>query len=357
MHDLLIGMAYRYNWYDDNTPATRDFGSMQNEPSITHLPGLFIQDEVTLNEQNKLLLGMRYDFNSLHGNILSPRVNYKWSSDDKKNILRISAGNGYRVANVFTEDHAALTGARQVIFDGELLPETSWNANINAVKKIFTAGNTFIDLDASVWYTYFTNRIVPDYETDPNEIIYSNLNGHSVSKGVSLNTDIAWGNGLKTIAGFTIMDVSLHENGETVRQLLTERVTGTWTIGYNFPAAKMSFDYTGNLYGPMRLPLLGALDNRPEYSSWYSIQNLQATKHLNGGWQLYGGIKNLLNFTPPAYSIARSFDPFDKNVVFDENGQVVPTDDNPNALTFDPSYVFAPNQGIRFFMGLRYLIE
>ncbi len=357
LHDLLAGVAYRYTFYDDNTPATSEFGSGENKASVTHLPGLFLQDEITISGQSKLLLGMRYDFNSLHGAILSPRVNYKWSSLNKKNVVRLSAGNGYRVANVFTEDHAALTGARQVIFHGELEPETSWNANINLVKKILTGNNTYIDLDGTVWYTYFTNRIIPDYETNPNQIIYSNLDGYSVSKGVSLNADVAWNNGLKTIAGVTVMDVSLHEKNETIRQLLTERVTGTWTIGYNLSALQLSVDYTGNLYGPMRLPLLGALDNRPEYSSWYSIQNIQATKHLNGGWQLYGGVKNLLNFTPPAFSIARAFDPFDKDVVFDANGQVVPTDDNPNALTFDPSYVFAPNQGIRLFFGVRYSIN
>ena len=355
--DLLFGAAYRYTWYDDNTAVTSGFDDTVNQPSVTHLPGLFLQNELTFNARNKLLLGMRYDYNSLHGGIFSPRINYKWSTADKKNIVRLSAGNGYRVANVFTEDHAALTGARQVIFEGELLPETSWNGNLNVVKKILTAGNTFIDLDASLWYTFFTNRIVPDYETNPNQIIYSNLDGFAVSKGVSLNTDIAWENGLKTIAGLTLMEVTLNEEGEEVRQLLTERVTGTWTVGYNFTGIKLSVDYTGNVYGPMRLPLLGDLDNRPAYSSWFSIQNIQATRFLNGGWQLYGGIKNLLNFTPPEYSIARSFDPFDKNVQFDANGQVIPTADNPYALTFDPTYVFAPNQGIRLFLGMRYILD
>ncbi|MCB0852650.1 MAG: TonB-dependent receptor, partial [Bacteroidetes bacterium] len=157
-HDLLVGSAYRYTYYDDNTTATDDIATGENSPSITHLPGLFAQDEIVLNEQNKLLLGIRYDYNSHHGNIFSPRINYKWSSRDKNNILRLSAGNGYRVANVFTEDHATLTGARTVVFDGELLPERSWNANLNFVKKIFTSDNTYIGLDATAFYTYFHNR-------------------------------------------------------------------------------------------------------------------------------------------------------------------------------------------------------
>ena len=152
------------------------------------------------------------------------------------------------------------------------------------------------------------------------------------------------------------MDVSVEENDEKYRQILTERFQGVWNVGYTFYSSGISLDYTGNLYGPMRLPLLGELDDRPEYSPWWSIQNIQITKNF-GLWEVYGGIKNLLNFTPPANSIARSFDPFDRDVVFDDNGQAVPSPDNPNALTFDPSYVYAPNQGRRGFIGLRYTLR
>jgi outer membrane receptor for ferrienterochelin and colicins len=356
-HDMLLGSSYRYTYYDDNTPATFNAIADTNQASIIHLPGLFIQDEISLNEFNKVLLGVRYDYNSLHGNIFTPRINYKWNTANKKNVLRISAGNGYRVANVFTEDHAALTGARTVEFQGELDPETSWNANVNFVKRIYTKGNGVIGIDATAFYTYFTNRILPDYESDPNKIIYGNLEGYSVSKGVSLNTDLALTNGFKALAGVTIMDVSVTENGERFRQLLTESVQGVWSVGYTFKQIGLSADYTGNLYGPMRLPLLGKLDDRAEYSPWWSIQNIQLTKTFGNQWELYGGVKNLLNFTPPANSIARAFDPFDENVVFDANGQVIPTANNPNALTFDPTYVYAANQGIRGFLGFRYTLN
>ena len=161
-HNFLLGIAYRYTFYDDNTFATIDENGIKNKPSKTHLPGIFLQDEINLNKQNKLLLGARWDYNSIHGNIFSPRINYKWNSKDKSDIFRVSIGNGLRVANVFTEDHAALTGAREVEFRGQLKPETSWNTNINYVKKINTE-NIFITFDTSIFYTYFNNRILPDY--------------------------------------------------------------------------------------------------------------------------------------------------------------------------------------------------
>ena len=153
------------------------------------------------------------------------------------------------------------------------------------------------------------------------------------------------------------MDVSVKENGVRFRQVLTESFQSTWGISYELTSIGLGIDYTGNLFGPMRLPLLGKLDPRPEYSHWWSIQNIQLTKTFSNQWEIYGGIKNLLDFTPNSNSIARPYDPFDQNVVFGNDGQVIPTAENPYALTFDPSYVYASNQGIRGFIGIRYTLK
>jgi outer membrane receptor for ferrienterochelin and colicins len=122
----------------------------------------------------------------------------------------------------------------------------------------------------------------------------------------------------------------------------------------------LDIDYTGNLYGPMRLPLLGELDPRQEYSPTWSIQNIQFTFNKVKNLELYAGVKNLLNWTPNKgnpFIIARANDPFDKNIQFDANGNAQVTADNPYALTFDPGYVYAPNQGIRGFFGMRYTLK
>jgi len=110
----------------------------------------------------------------------------------------------------------------------------------------------------------------------------------------------------------------------------------------------------------MRLPLLSELDPRSKFSPWWSIQNIQLVYSDKQKWEFYGGIKNLLNWTPNKnnpFIIARSNDPFDKHVKFDPSGKVIATPENPYKLTFDPNYVFGPNQGIRFFMGVRFKIS
>lgn len=360
-HDLLAGLALRYTFYDDDTPATETTHSTnpQNNPSSVYLPGVFIQDEIKLNKNNKVLLSTRYDYNSDHGDILTPRLGYKMSLPNNFDI-RLNTGTGYRIVNIFTEDHAALTGSRTVDITEEIRPETSYNANINLNKIFLTKRNGTINLDLTGFYTYFNNRIIADYDSDPNKIIYDNLEGHGVNQGVSLNATINIIRNLRVSLGATYMDMLITENGVTTQQILSENFSGTWSISAQLFKKKLVIDYTGNIYGPMRLPLAGDNDPRPEYSPTWSIQNIQFTYKHSKGLEFYGGIKNLLDWTPTKnldFLIARAHDPFDENVVFDANGNALPTTENPYGLTFDAGYAYAPNQGIRGFIGLRYYLK
>jgi len=359
-HDLLFGAALRYTMYDDNTPATALLSGL-NKADNVWLPGIFIQDEIALAEKHKLLLGMRYDYNSVHGNILTPRLAYKWVLNEN-NILRLNAGTGFRVVSLFTEEHAALTGSREVVLTEQLKPERSYNANLNFIKKMFFNSGSFISIDASAWYTHFDNQIIPDYFSNPNQIIYSNLQGYAVSRGLSANFDMNFTNGLKIIAGTSLLEVfSKNESsGNKVRPFLNEKWTGTWGISYKLENLNLGLDYTGNIYGPMLLPRLSNTDPRSGVSPVWSLQNIQFTYTGLKKIELYGGVKNLLNWTPgknEPFLIARSTDPFDKEVQTDASGNVVASPANPHALTFDPGYVYAPNQGIRGFMGVRLIIK
>lgn len=356
-HSLLAGTALRYNYYDDNTPATANTNG--NEPDEVIIPSVFLQDEIAFNKKHSLLLGGRYDYDNRHGNIFTPRAAYRFKFTEN-DIIRLNAGTGFRVVNLFTEDHAALTGSRDVIIAEELEPEESFNVNLNFLKKIYGDNGTFVSLDASVFYTYFQNVIIPDYDTNPNQIIYDNLEGKSISKGISANIDITMYNGLQFMIGGTLQNVSNTENGVTQRQILTESYSANWSVGYQIRPWDLKIDYTGNLYGPMRLPTLGESDPRRDFSPAWSIQNIQLSYDGIKNFEIYGGVKNLLDWTPNRgnpFIIARANDPFDKEVTFDANGNAVATPNNPNALTFDPSYVYGPNQGIRSFIGLRYTLN
>ncbi|CAM4312930.1 outer membrane receptor for ferrienterochelin and colicins [Pedobacter westerhofensis] len=344
-HNLLLGATYRYTWYDDNTPATSSANGLHNMPATTPLPGIFIQDEWKFSEQQTLLTGYRYDYDRYHGSIHSPRLAYKFSPNPM-NTLRASFGTGFRVVNLFTEDHAALTGARQVVIAEALKPERSYNGNLNYVKKV-PAGFGLLNLDVTGFYSYFTNKITGDFDQDPDKIIYANLNGHAISRGIAVNTEMTFNSPLRISAGLTWSDVyQLDNNGngtEKTRQLHAPKWSGNYLISYTFPG-EFVVDLTGVYTGPMRLPVQPR-DYRPEYSPWFTLANIQLTKKFDNGLEIYGGIKNILNFIPK-YALIRAFDPFDKTAADPVS--------NPNGYTFDTEYNYAPLQGIRGFAGVRY---
>ena len=344
-----LGLSYRYTGYDDNTLATL-------KKDYTHLPGVFMQNEIIKDNEKSLLIGIRYDYNSNYGNILTPRINFKKSNKEKKSTVRIGLGSGYRIVNVFTEDHAALTGARDVIFKENLSPEKSWSFNLNYVKDYYTKRGQILKVDSSIFKTLFTNRIIPDYDSNPNQIIFSNLDGTVISQGVSVDFLGTMSNVLNFQVGFTFVDTYIKENDIKSIPYLTENFSGSYKLTYYNSFTKSKFDLTGNIVGPMRLPLLSSLDPRPGFSPTFNILNLQATKKVSN-FEFFIGVKNLFDFKPPLNSIARAFDPFDKEVLFDNSGNAVVTENNPFGLTFDPTYVFYSNQGRRSFFGLRYLIN
>lgn len=345
-HDLILGLTFKKTFYDDNTPGTLGSDDVTNKPMKSPIFGAFIQDQWEINEKNTVLLGYRFDYDKIHHSIHSPRFAWKFSPNPY-HTFRFNFGTGFRVVNLFTEDHAALTGSREVVIQSQLKPEKSINGNLNYVWKI-PAGDKLINVDASVFYTYFSNKIVGDFDTDPQKIIYDNLNGYGISRGASINVDFSFSFPLSVNLGVTYLDVYQKFDGETAksRQLHAPKWSGTYSLTYKFPS-NLTIDFTGQFYGPMRLPVLPN-DYRPEYSPLYSLANIQVSKSFDSGFEVYCGVKNLFNFTPKD-PLMRPFDPFDNNV----NDPI----NNPNHYTFDTTYGYAPMQRIRGFLGVKYNLK
>jgi outer membrane receptor for ferrienterochelin and colicins len=67
-------------------------------------------------------------------------------------------------------------------------------------------------------------------------------------------------------------------------------------VSYTLPK-QFTIDFTGTFDGPRRLPIQKA-DFRPEYSPWFALANIQLTKKIRNGLEIYGGAKNIFNFVP-----------------------------------------------------------
>lgn len=321
--DLTTGFTGRLQRDKDNSPA------MLNETRI--IPGYFIQDEISLSTSLSAMPGFRIDYHKNHGLIFSPRFSVK-KKLSTYTTLRLNSGTGFRLVNLFTEDHAALTGSRQILIRENLDPERSINGSLS-LNHVFQTKFSTGTFDADVFYTYFSNKIVPDYDVDPNLIVYGNLEGYGISRGLSGSVTQKFEFPLSLRFGFTWQQVfQVDEGGNKETQEFAPVFSGTWLVAYEWEKANLRFDYTGKLTGPQRLPVYPEPFSRDEISDWFSLQHFQITwkkKRL----ELFTGAKNIFNYTQSSPLIS-AHDPFGPD--------------------FDTSYAWGPLQTRRFFVGLRY---
>lgn len=341
-HSLLGGTGLRYNDYNDDTPATNN--NSYTMVSRRVIPGIFLQDEWKLIRRMKLLSGYRADFDLVHGWVHSPRLAWQWKHSDVHE-WRAGYGAGYRVVNLFAEDHAALSGSREVVVLENLKPERSWNV-YSEYRMEKQKENYGIIINTQVFYTHFNNRITGDFDTDPQKIFYRNLNGFAYTAGASGNLSLQMKQGWSLSAGVTFNEVilatgSVGGSWKMQQQIYAPRWSGVWDLSYTFKEASR-IDITSNWYGPMRLPVQQN-DYRPEFSPFVHLINLKLSHSVNKHIDLWAGVKNLLNITGRD-PLMRPHDPFDKRI----DDPV----DNPNGYTFDMAYNYAPMQGIRFYIGV-----
>ena len=326
-HDLLIGATARYQGYDDNTPATA-------RADRRFIPGVLMQDEVRMAGGALTVLGgLRADHHGEHGVILAPRMALKWDATDRT-ALRVNAGTGFRVVNLFTEDHAALTGAREVVIASELAPERSRSVTLN-LNRIIEFGRNPMMIDVDLFHTRFSNRIRPDYDADPNLIVYRNLAGHAVSRGLSVafNHNVDFDRFLYS-AGVTFQDVHLAgADGTREDEFFAPRVRAVFSATYAMRSLPLTLDYTGSVTGPMRLPSYDEPFARPERSPAWSMHGVQAGWSLGGDASVQLAVKNALDFTQPSPLV----DPA-----------------NPFGDAFDTAYVYGPMRGRHIMFGVRY---
>ena len=321
-HDLISGLTYRYQTFLDSTLA--------NINERKFIPALFIQDEITFSRKWTSLIGIRTDYHDEHGFIFSPRLNLKFKPKTYT-TFRLNAGTGFRLVNLFTEDHAFLTGTREVLVVEYLKPEESYNINLNA-NHIFSLGRSTGTIDVDAFYTYFTNKITPDYDVNPNQIIYANLNGFSVSRGLAFNIQQNFDFPLSVKAGGTILDVySVDDNNIREDELFAPSFTGVFSLSYNWDIINTSIDWTAKVTGPMSLPSFPYPFERAEESPWFSQHHLQIKKVFSESLTAFMGVKNVFNYTQESPLVDWQ---------------------NPFGDDFDTSYAYGPLQSRRFLFGL-----
>lgn len=342
--NLETGLSFRSMYYDDNTVITLSADSV-NTPFIRHMPGIFSSQLWKISKRHQLQTGYRLDYDSRHGFIFTPRINYL-TRPSETGVFRMQAGTGYRVVTVFAEEHAALTGARTVVIDPGLKPERSIQLQ-SVYTHTFPYSSGYAELEFSGFGGYFYSGITADYESDPQYIFFRNIRGFKLNSGATFSVNIQDKSGFRMNLSVQGLYSARREDGSFIRQLYTPFFNGNWNIAYNFRRAETTVEFTGLLNGPARMPVQPG-DARSEYSPWTPILNLRVLKTFGDHFTCFIGVQNLLDIFPKQ-PILRAFDPFDKQI----NNPV----SNPYGQTFDTGYSYSPMTGIRMFGGFSLVID
>src|SRR4030095_1549742 len=337
---LRAGFTYKYqNIKEDiifTQPTTKTYNGeyLKNES----VPGVFAEGSVDIiKDKVSLLAGLRYDYHNEHKSIVTPRILLKIEPVHEYTIIRASFGTGFRTINLFTEHTNILASSRNIIISEKLNPEKMINYGINLVQYFgsrHVAGNVNIDF----YRTEFSNKIIPDYDENPTEVIFSNLNGNAESNVLQSDLAVNFYSIFDLRVSYKFIDSRYEKNGIEYVQPFNAKHRVLSAVSFRPLKSTWSFDGKLQWFGKQRLPSTSS--NPPQYqrtteSQPYTIIGAQITKSLKY-FEIYGGVDNLLDFRQENPIISA---------------------DNPFGSYFDTSFIWGPTKGREFYLGLRFVVK
>lgn len=328
-HSYTTGMSLLFDEYHEQLND-----SMFNRTE--RIPGIFYQYTYSDGSKLNVIAGLRLDHHNTFGFFATPRVHLRYSFNEHT-IMRLSAGKGYRTANILAENTSILASSRRIVFREQPKMEEAWNYGLNLSKHI-ELNNRELTLALDIYRTDFINQVVVDRDTDPQRVFIYNLDGKSYANSIQFEANYELIKGLDVTAAMRVNDVQMTLNDELKEKPLVNKYKGLITFSYATNLRKWQFDLTTQFNGTSRLPSTAA-NPEPyrlaEKSPSYTIVNAQVTKFFKK-WNVYLGGENLTNFKQENPILAAS-EPFGDH--------------------FDSSIVWGPISGLKIYAGLRYSIE
>ncbi|WBV51480.1 TonB-dependent receptor domain-containing protein [Chryseobacterium gambrini] len=333
-HKYKAGASFMYDGYDETYLSST---IKRNEI----VPGAFAEYTLT-GLKYTLVAGARVDFHNLAGTQFTPRLNFKYDFTPQT-ILRLSAGRGFRTANIFAESQQYFASNRsiQILQNGGniygLRPEIAWNygASLQQEFKLFGRKSTVV---ADFFRTDFQNQVMVDLDRSPQQLTFYNLNGKSFANSFQTQWDFIPFKNFEVRLAYKYYDVQADylDGRREVPFMAKHRgfVNFAYSTNKNTKGGFWSFDTTLNAVGKQRLPntsLNPAEFQLPSYSESYAVLNAQISRNFNKKIRAYLGGENLTSY-------------YQKNAIVDVK--------NPFGNYFDGGMVYAPIMKANFYVGL-----
>lgn len=332
LNSINAGVSYRLDKIDEQ------FGSFGLNNDL-NMPGVFVENTFTREGSRPLsiIIGGRADW--ANGELVfTPRGNVKWSAD-KNTDLRFTIGTGFKTANILAENPNIKVSSREIVIQEPLKFEKALNYGFNINRKFeidYRKGSIGLDL----YRTQFSNKIIPDYDTDPTKVFFNNLNGKSYANNVQIEASYFILKPLELKMAYKYLDVFRKTDGQRITEPFVPKHRTVTSLFYESFNRKWNANFTWQWFGSKRMPYLSeALQSQiSDYntnSKTYSVFNMQVTRNWRD-FELYLGAENLLDFRQQHYIVGSS---------------------DPNTGFFDASYIWGPVEGRRVYVGFRYKID
>jgi outer membrane receptor for ferrienterochelin and colicins len=298
--------------------------------------GAFFEYTFDLCNKFALIAGLRGDYNSRFGFLVTPRLHLRVNIT--KNItLRGSIGKGYRSPNLLAENSAVFVSQRGLYFAPDLGNEEAWNYGLNFAWN-FTMFKQKAEFSLDAYRTSFVKQIVADQDSLPTAVFFYNLDGKSYANSLQAQLTFSPLKQFTITAAFRLNDVKITEGGELRQKAMVNQYKGLLSLSYATKFEKWKFDLTGQLNGPARIPDTDKMPPKLQRLSWSPVWiNLlaQITKKFKH-FDIYLGGENLTNF--------RQMDPISEYW-------------KPYHTHFDASMAWGPVVGITVYVGIRMTIK
>jgi outer membrane receptor protein involved in Fe transport len=327
-----VGASFLYDVFDENY-LTKIFKRTET------VPGVFAEYTLT-GDKFTLVAGARVDFHNLAGTQFTPRLNFKYDIAPLT-ILRLSAGKGFRTANVFAENQHYFASNRtvEIINNGGniygLNPEIAWNygASLQQEFKLFNRKATVV---ADFFRTDFQNQVLVDLD-NPQKLSFYNLNGKSFANSFQTQLDFSPAKNLDFRIAYKYYDVQADYASGRKEVPFMAKNRGFFNAAYSTNkkdnGAFWSFDTTVQFVGKQRLPDTSsnpiAFQLSP-FSKEYVTLSAQIAYQINKNLRTYFGGENLTGYEQ-------------KNPIMDVK--------NPFGNYFDSSMIYAPIMPANFYVG------
>ncbi|MEQ8924494.1 MAG: TonB-dependent receptor [Fulvivirga sp.] len=335
-HKFKTGLSYSYNHIDEGLNALQ-------LDRTEHVTGGFF--EYTYDNLDDLIViaGARLDYNSLFGEIFTPRIHVKYSPFETT-AIRLSAGSGTRTANIISENTSVLASSRTVLFENlqtnmgyGFEQDKAWNFGLN-VSQEFRLNYRDGVINFDIYHTKFDNQVILDLDRNPQEAVFTSLIGDSYSNSLQFQVDYELLKRLDLRMAYRWLDVTVDYNIGELQKPLFPQNRAFLNLEYE-TLNKWAFDYTVQWTGEQRIPNTRTNPEefrRSEYSEDFVLMNAQITKTFDKGWAVYVGMENVTDYQQKDAIIAAN-DPF--------------------GAFFDSSLIWGPIFGRMAYVGFRYRIK